>query len=34
MLCPFAADAMKAYPVSTWVNDSHHDDERCLEPAA
>ena len=32
--CPFAADAMKAYRVSPWVNDPHHDDACCLEPAA
>ncbi len=34
LLRPFAVDAMKAYPVSPWVNDPRHDDARCLEPAA
>jgi putative SOS response-associated peptidase YedK len=34
MLRPFAADRMRAYPVSPWVNDARHDDARCIEPAA
>ena len=34
LLRPFAADRMRAYPVSTWVNDPRHDDTRCLEPTA
>jgi putative SOS response-associated peptidase YedK len=34
LLRPFAAERMRAYPVSAWVNDPHHDDARCLEQAA
>ncbi len=34
LLRPFPAEAMKAYPVSPWVNDPRHNDARCLEPAA
>ena len=34
LLRPFAADAMRAYPVGPWVNDAWHEDPRCLEPAA
>ena len=33
-LRPIPAEAMRAYPVSPWVNDARHDDARCLEPAA
>ena len=33
-LRPISANAMRAYPISTWVNDPRHDDARCLEPAA
>ncbi len=32
-LRPVPADAMRAYPVSPWVNDARHDDARCLELA-
>jgi putative SOS response-associated peptidase YedK len=31
LLRPYAAEAMKAYPVSTWVNRVAHDDPRCIE---
>jgi putative SOS response-associated peptidase YedK len=34
LLRPFPADRMRAYPVSTWVNDVKHKDARCIEPAA
>ena len=34
VLRPLPAEAMRAYPVSPWVNDARHDDVRCLEPAA
>ena len=34
LLQPFSSERMKAYPVSTWVNDPRHNDARCLEPAA
>jgi putative SOS response-associated peptidase YedK len=34
MLRPFPAGKMRAYPVSTWVNDVKHKDTRCIEPAA
>jgi putative SOS response-associated peptidase YedK len=34
VLRPIPADAMRAYPVSPWVNNPRHDDARCLEPAA
>lgn len=30
---PFAADAMEAWPVSTWVNAPSNDGPRCIEPA-
>jgi putative SOS response-associated peptidase YedK len=33
LLRPFSADRMRAYPVSTWVNDVQHRDARCIEPA-
>ena len=33
MLRPFAADRMRAYPVSQIVNSPRNDDARCLEPA-
>jgi putative SOS response-associated peptidase YedK len=29
----FPAEKMRAYPVSTWVNDVKHQDARCIEPA-
>jgi len=32
LLRPFPADAMAAYPVSTWVNKPANNDERCIEP--
>jgi putative SOS response-associated peptidase YedK len=34
LLRPFPADKMRAYPVSTWLNDVKHQDARCIEPAA
>jgi putative SOS response-associated peptidase YedK len=34
LLGPFPAEKMRAYAVSTWVNDVKHQDVRCLEPAA
>jgi putative SOS response-associated peptidase YedK len=34
LLRPFPAERMRAYPVSTWVNDVRHTDARCIEPAA
>jgi putative SOS response-associated peptidase YedK len=34
LLRPFAAEKMRAYSVSTWVNDVKHKDARCIEPAA
>ncbi len=34
LLRPFAADRMRAYPVSPLVNSPRNDDARCLEPAA
>ena len=33
-LRPYPAEKMRAYPVSTWVNDVKHKDPRCIEPAA
>jgi putative SOS response-associated peptidase YedK len=33
LLRPFPADAMAAYPVSTWVNKPGKNDARCIEPA-
>ncbi len=32
LLKPYDAEAMKAYPVSTRVNDPKNDDEKCIEP--
>jgi putative SOS response-associated peptidase YedK len=32
LLAPYPADAMEAFPVSTWVNSPAHDDRRCVEP--
>lgn len=34
LLAPYDAAAMRAWPVSTWVNDPVHDDERCVAPLA
>ena len=34
LLAPFAAAAMEAFPVSTWVNSPAHDDAGCLQPLA
>jgi len=34
LMKPFPAERMRAYPVSTWVNDVKHQDARCIEPAA
>jgi putative SOS response-associated peptidase YedK len=34
LLQPCPAEKMRAYAVSTWVNDVKHQDARCLEPAA
>jgi putative SOS response-associated peptidase YedK len=34
LLRPFPAERMRAYPVSTWVNDVKHKDARCIEPGA
>jgi len=34
LLRAFPATKMRAYPVSTWVNDVKHKDARCVEPAA
>jgi putative SOS response-associated peptidase YedK len=34
VLRPCPAERMRAYAVSTWVNDPRHDDPRCIEPAA
>ncbi len=34
LLAPFAAAAMEAFPVSTWVNSPAHDDAGCLRPLA
>ncbi len=34
LLRPCSSDAMNATPVSDWVNNPRHDDERCVEPAA
>jgi putative SOS response-associated peptidase YedK len=31
LLCPFPACEMVAYPVSQYVNDPTHDDERCVQ---
>ena len=33
LLRPFAADRMRAYPVSPLVNSPRNDDARCVEPA-
>jgi hypothetical protein len=33
MLRPFAADRMRAFPVSPVVNNPKNDDARCIEPA-
>jgi putative SOS response-associated peptidase YedK len=33
LLLPYPAEAMSAYPVSSWVNDAKHDDERCVQAA-
>ncbi len=32
LLVPCPADEMVADPISTWVNNSAHDDARCIEP--
>ncbi len=32
LLVPHDASAMRAYPVSTWVNSPAHDDANCAEP--
>jgi putative SOS response-associated peptidase YedK len=32
LLRPYAAEDMKAVPVSAWVGNARHDDPRCLEP--
>ena len=34
MMRPFPAERMRAYRVSTWVNDVRRHDGRCIEPAA
>jgi putative SOS response-associated peptidase YedK len=34
LLRPFPAEKMRAFSVSTWVNDVKHQDARCIEPAA
>ena len=34
LLRPYPAERMRAFPVSTWVNDVKHKDARCIEPAA
>jgi len=33
LLAPYPADAMRAVPISTYVNDPRHDDPRVLAPA-
>ena len=33
MLRPFAAERIRVYPVTPWVNSPWNDDPRCLEPA-
>ena len=33
LLKPYPADEMSAQPVSLYVNNPAHDDERCLAPA-
>ncbi|YAF98200.1 MAG: SOS response-associated peptidase [Nodularia sp. CChRGM 3473] len=32
LLCPYPAQAMTAYPVSTWVNKPQHDSPECILP--
>jgi putative SOS response-associated peptidase YedK len=32
LLRPFPSEKMAAYPVSTWVNSTAHDDARCIAP--
>jgi putative SOS response-associated peptidase YedK len=32
LLKPCDSDILKAYPVSTWVNNPRHDDPKCVEP--
>ncbi|MBE9053205.1 SOS response-associated peptidase [Nostocales cyanobacterium LEGE 11386] len=32
LLCPYPAQAMTAYPVSTWVNKPQHDSPECIVP--
>ena len=34
LLKPYAADAMRAYPVCTVVNSPKNDTPECIEPAA
>ena len=33
LLVPYPADAMKAFPVSRYVNNTRNEGEQCLEPA-
>jgi putative SOS response-associated peptidase YedK len=34
LLQPYGGAELKAYPVSTWVNNPRHDDPQCMAPVA